>query len=62
MHEMGGFIAIFFSREMVELLLKGYEIISIYEFEEGSLPRKYSDNTEIEIEPPFHSSTLFSSS
>jgi len=40
MYEMGGFIVHFFSREKVELLAKGYEIISIDEFEEGSLPKK----------------------
>ncbi len=40
MYEMGGFIVHFFSREKVELLAKGYEIISIDEFEEGGLPRK----------------------
>lgn len=40
MYEVGGFIVHFFSREKVELLAKGYEIISIDEFEEGGLPRK----------------------
>jgi len=40
MYEVGGFIVHFFSREKVELLAKGWEIISIEEFEEGSLPRK----------------------
>lgn len=40
MYEVGGFIVHFFSREKVELLAKGYEIISIDEFEEGELPRK----------------------
>lgn len=40
MYEMGGFIVHFFSRDKVELLAKGYEIISIDEFEEGGLPRK----------------------
>ena len=40
MYETGGFIIHFFSREKVELLAKGYEIISIDEFEEGDLPRK----------------------
>lgn len=37
---MGGFIVHFFRREKVELLAEGYEIVSIDEFEEGSLPRK----------------------
>ena len=40
MYEVGGFIVHFFSREKVELLAKGYDIISIDEFEEGDLPRK----------------------
>lgn len=40
MYEMGGFIVHFFSREKVELLAKGYGIVSIDEFEEGGLPRK----------------------
>jgi len=40
MYEMGGFIVHFFSREKVELLAKGYEIMSIDEFEEGNLPWK----------------------
>lgn len=40
MYEVGGFIVHFFSREKVEHLAKGYEIVSIDEFEEGDLPRK----------------------
>jgi len=40
MYEVGGFIVHFFGREKVELLAKGYETVSIDEFEEGSLPRK----------------------
>ncbi len=40
MYEDDGFIVHFFSREKVERLAKGYEIISIDEFEEGKLPRK----------------------
>ncbi len=40
MYEMGGFIVHFFSREKVELLAKGYEIVSTDEFEEGGLSRK----------------------
>ncbi len=40
MYEVGGFIVHFFSREKVELLAKGYEIVNIDEFEEGDLPRK----------------------
>jgi SAM-dependent methyltransferase len=38
--EGGGFIVHFFSREKVEHLAKGYEIVSVEEFEEGDLPRK----------------------
>lgn len=40
MYEVGGFIVHFFSRQKVERLAKGYEIVSIDEFEEGELPRK----------------------
>jgi ubiquinone/menaquinone biosynthesis C-methylase UbiE len=40
MYEVGGFIVHFFSREKVEHLAKGYEIVSVDEFEEGKLPRK----------------------
>jgi SAM-dependent methyltransferase len=40
MYEMGGFIVHFFSKEKVELLASGYDVISIDEFEEGRLPRK----------------------
>jgi SAM-dependent methyltransferase len=40
MYEVGGFIVHFFNREKVQRLAKGYEIISIDEFEEGKLPRK----------------------
>lgn len=36
----GGFIVHFLSREKVEDLAKGYKIVSIEEFEEGTLPRK----------------------
>jgi hypothetical protein len=35
-----GFIVNFFSRERVEHLAKGFDILSIDEFEEGTLPRK----------------------
>lgn len=40
LYEVGGFIVHFFSRERVEHLAKGYEIISVDEFEEGRLPRR----------------------
>ena len=40
MYEVGGFIVHFFSREKIEHLANGYEIISVDEFEEGDLPRK----------------------
>ena len=36
----GGFIVHFFSREKVEHLAKGYEIVSVKEFEESDLPKK----------------------
>ena len=40
MYEVGGFIVHFFSKEKVEHLAKGFEIVSVDEFEEGGLPRK----------------------
>ncbi|KAA0888162.1 class I SAM-dependent methyltransferase [Oryzomonas rubra] len=40
MYEVNGFIVHFFSREKVEHLARGYEIVSIDEFEEGPLPRR----------------------
>jgi cyclopropane fatty-acyl-phospholipid synthase-like methyltransferase len=40
MYEIGGFIVQFFSMQKVEELAKGYELLSVDEFEEGSLPRK----------------------
>lgn len=39
-YEMGGFIVHFFSREKVERLARGYEILAVEEFEEGRLPRR----------------------
>ena len=40
MYEVGGFVVHFFSREKVERLAEGFEILSVDEFEEGELPRK----------------------
>lgn len=40
MYEVGGFIVHFFSPEKVRHLARGWEIVSIDEFEEGGLPRK----------------------
>jgi SAM-dependent methyltransferase len=40
MYAVGGFIVHFFSREKVEKLAKGFEVVDIREFEEGGLPRK----------------------
>lgn len=40
MYEVGGFVVHFFNREKVEHLAKGYEIVSIDDFEEGGLPRR----------------------
>ena len=39
-YEINGFAVHFFSREKVAYLAKGYDLISIDEFEEGKLPRK----------------------
>ncbi len=40
MYENDRFIVHFFNKEKVQRLAKGYQIISIDEFEEGELPRK----------------------
>lgn len=40
MFEIGGFIVHFFSRELVERLAPGYELLEVGEFEEGALPRR----------------------
>jgi len=40
LYEVGGFIVHFFSRQKVEELAKGYDLVGIDEFEEGPLPRK----------------------
>ena len=50
MCEIGGFIVHFFSREKVEQLAKGFEIVSIDTFEEGELPRKLFQVTLRKIE------------
>ncbi len=39
-YEIGGFVIHFFSKEKVEHLAKGFQIVSIDEFEEGGLPRR----------------------
>jgi SAM-dependent methyltransferase len=39
-YEVGGFVIHFFNREMVEDLTKGFEIVSVDEFEESRLPRR----------------------
>lgn len=39
-YEIGGFVIHFFSKEKVEYLAKGFEIVSIDEFEEGGLPKR----------------------
>lgn len=36
----GGFTVHFFSREKIEQLAQGFDILSIDEFEEGTLPRR----------------------
>jgi SAM-dependent methyltransferase len=40
LHESSGFIVHFFSRELVELLARGFENVEVAEFEEGDLPRR----------------------
>ena len=38
--ESGGFVVHFFSRELVERLARGFELLDVTEFEEGDLPRR----------------------
>jgi SAM-dependent methyltransferase len=40
MYEVGGFIVHFFDRAKVEEVSRGFEIVSIQDFEEGGLPRR----------------------
>jgi SAM-dependent methyltransferase len=40
MYESGGFVVHFFSRELVDRLARGYELVDVTEFEEGDLPRR----------------------
>ncbi len=40
MYEMGGFIVHYLSKDKIEELADGFEIIGINEFEEGELPKK----------------------
>jgi len=40
MYEMNGFVVHFFSRELVERLAEGFELLDVTEFEEGELPRR----------------------
>jgi SAM-dependent methyltransferase len=39
-YEIGGFVIHFFSKEKVYHLAKGFEIVSVVEFEEGGLPKR----------------------
>ena len=40
MYESGGFVVHYFSRELVERLARGLELVDLTEFEEGDLPRR----------------------
>lgn len=40
MYEVGGFIVHFFGRALVDRLAAGYELLSVDEFEESTLPRR----------------------
>ena len=40
LYESSGFIVHFFSRELVERLARGFELLEVAEFEEGDLPRR----------------------
>jgi SAM-dependent methyltransferase len=40
MYESGGFVVHFFSRELVDRLARGFDLVDVTEFEEGDLPRR----------------------
>jgi hypothetical protein len=40
MYEHGGFIVHFFSRDLVERLANGFELLEVTDFSEGDLPRR----------------------
>jgi SAM-dependent methyltransferase len=40
LYESSGFIVHFFSRELVERLARGFELLEVVDFEEGDLPRR----------------------
>lgn len=40
MFQVGGYIVHFFSKEKIEMLSKGYDLLEISDFEEGALPKK----------------------
>jgi SAM-dependent methyltransferase len=45
LYEANGFVVHYFDRAMVEHLAEGFELLSVDEFEEGSLPRKLFEVT-----------------
>ena len=42
MYEHGGFVVHFFSRELIDHLARGFELVDISDFTEGELPRRLS--------------------
>jgi len=40
MYEAGGFVVHYFSRDLVERLARGFDLLDVTEFEEGELPRR----------------------
>ncbi len=40
MFEMGGFIVHFFDRALIDRLAAGFELLEVFEYEEGKLPRR----------------------
>ena len=40
MYESNGFVVHFFSRDLVERLARGFDLLDVTEFEEGELPRR----------------------
>jgi SAM-dependent methyltransferase len=45
LYELNGFVVHYFDRAIVERLAEGFELLSVDEFEEGSLPRKLFEVT-----------------
>ncbi|PWI57892.1 SAM-dependent methyltransferase [Sulfoacidibacillus thermotolerans] len=52
LYEVGGFVVHFFDRDKVQDLADGYQLLDVFEFEEGRLPRRLYQVTMEKIDPP----------